>query len=318
MGKYSNSSARSFNTLKHSKRAERSKRKTQSKYLILLICVVVVLIVLALATFLIMAIAHSAPPSSQKSNGKTQEISYAEAAIPSEDLYKGDLLLVNTQHKYRFLEETTLVTAAEKITTSGCVKSGSIQGNAEAFAAFDAMMKKYVEIFDESDVWLTEAYRTEAEQAGHTLAPGYSDHHTGRLLTIKKKSGDELSSDNWIYENCYKYGFVVRYPAGKSAQTGVSDYTYAFRYVGVAHATYMQEHNLCMEEYVVLLQNAYASGDLLRIDGADGNSYAVYYLQNVQENTTVSLPENFSYTASGDNTGGYIITVNLGKTSSEE
>lgn len=317
MGKYSNSSSRSFNTLKHSKRVERSKRKKQSKYLILLICVVSILIVLAFAIFLVMAIAHSASPSSGKGNGKAQELSYTEATIPSEDLYKGDLLLVNAQHKYRFLEESSLVSAAA-VTTSGCVKSSSIKGNAEALAAFDAMMKKYVEVFDESDVWLTEAYRSEADQAGKQFAPGYSDHHTGRLLAIEKKSGGDLPSDNWIYQNCYKYGFVVRYPAGKSAQTGVSNYTNAFRYVGVAHATYMQEHNLCLEEYVVRLQNSYASGDLLRIDGADGNSYAVYYLQNVAENAAVSLPENFSYTASGDNTGGYIITVNLGKTASEE
>ena len=317
MGKYSNSSSRSFNTLKHSKRAERSQRKKNSKYLILLICVVVIAILLALAIFLIMAIAHSDSPKSSKNNGKTQEISYAEQTVSSEELYKGDLLLVNAQHKYRFSEESALVSASA-VTTTGCVKSISIKGNAEAFRAFDAMMEKYAEVFDTCDVWLTEAYRTEAEQAGKQFAPGYSDHQTGRLLTIEKKDGGDLPRDNWIYENCYKYGFIVRYPADKSAQTGVSNYSYAFRYVGVAHATYMYEHNLCMEEYVVLLQNDYASGDqLLRIDAADGNSYTVYYLRNVEENAAISLPANFSYTLSGDNTGGLIVTVNLGKTAND-
>ena len=319
MGKYANNSSRSFNTLKHSKRAERSKRKMQSRFLILLICVVVIAILLALSIFFIMAIAHSDSPKSPKAGDQTQEISYKEATVSSDDLYTGDLLLVNAQHKYRFLEEDALVPAST-VSTAGCVKSSAIKANAEALRAFDAMMKKYAEVFDTSDVWLTEAYRTEAEQKGKQFEPGYSDHHTGRLLTIEKKSGDGLPSDNWLYQNCYKYGFVVRYPAGKSAQTGVSNYDYAFRYVGVAHATYMQEHSLCLEEYVVLLQNNYASGeDLLHIDAADGNSYEVYYLRSLDGGgTTVSLPSNFSYTLSGDNTGSLIVTVNLGKTPEKE
>ena len=314
MGKYSNSS-RSFNTLKHSNRVERSKRKVQSKYLILSVCVVVIAILLALAVFLVMASAHSGSPA--KNNKNEQEISYTTQSVASEELYKGDLQLVNKQHKYRFLETSSLVPASS-LTTSGVASSGSILVNKDALAAFDSMMKKYVEINETSDVYLTEAYRTEADQVGKQFDPGYSDHHTGRLLTIKQKNGNALPSDHWLYQNCYKYGFVVRYPSGKSAYTGVSDYTYAFRYVGVAHATYMQEHNLCMEEYITLLQNNYASGDLLRVDAADGSSYTIYYLRAVEENATVSLPSGLPYTASGDNTGGYIVTVNLGKTATEE
>ena len=320
MGKYSGNSNRSFNTLKHSKRVERSNRKQNSKYLILGICIVIIAILLALAVFLVMAIAHSESPKSPKKDDKAQEISYKETTIASDALYTGDLLLVNGQHKYRFLEEGELVSASSVVTTPGCVKNSSIKANATALRAFNEMMQKYVEVetSGSSDVWLTEAYRTEAEQKGKQFEPGYSDHHTGRLLTIEKKDGSAPPADSWIYQNCYKYGFVVRYPADKSAQTGVSGYTYAFRYVGVAHATYMQKHNLCMEEYVVLLQNSYASGDLLRIDAADGNTYAVYCLRNVEANATISLPSNFPFTASGDNAGNYIVTVNLGKTPAEE
>ena len=181
-----------------------------------------------------------------------KEIAFKEATFASEDAGKGNLLLVNAQHKYSFFEGTSLVSASS-VSTPGCVQNSSILVNAEALAAYDSMMKKYVEVFGESDIWLVEAYRTEAEQANKQFAPGYSDHHTGRLLTIKQKNGSDLSADNWLYQNCYKYGFVVRYPETKSMQTGVSGYTYAFRYVGIPHATYMQEHSLCMEEYIVLL-----------------------------------------------------------------
>lgn len=59
-------------------------------------------------------------------------------------------------------------------------------------------------------------------------------------------------------DNAYKYGFVIRYPDGKESVTGVSDYNYAFRYVGYAHAYYMHENGLCLEEYISLLQKKYS------------------------------------------------------------
>lgn len=311
MGKYTGSS-RSFNTLKHSNRAERSKRKVQSKYLILSICAVGFAILLALTVYLVMAIAHRGTPP-LPDTGDENEIAFRETTLSNEEVSKGNLLLVNAQNKYLFLEGSSLVPASN-ITTPDCVKDGSLQVNSEALAAFDSMMKKYIDVFGESDVWLTEAYRTEAEQAGKQFAPGYSDHHTGRLLTIKQKNGSDIPVDNWLYQNCYKYGFVVRYPASKNAQTGVSGYTYAFRYVGVPHATYMFEHNLCMEEYIVLLQNEYSNGNLLRFTAADGNRYAVYSVKASDSgSTTLSTPAALSYTISGDNAGCFVVTANLGK-----
>ncbi|MBQ7173332.1 MAG: D-alanyl-D-alanine carboxypeptidase family protein [Clostridia bacterium] len=312
MGKYQGSS-RSFNTLKHSNRAERSKRRVQSKYLILSICAVIIAILLALMVFAVMAIAHKGSSKAPAETSGDKEIAFKEATFASEDAGKGNLLLVNAQHKYSFFEGTSLVSASS-VSTPGCVQNSSILVNAEALAAYDSMMKKYVEVFGESDIWLVEAYRTEAEQANKQFAPGYSDHHTGRLLTIKQKNGSDLSADNWLYQNCYKYGFVVRYPETKSMQTGVSGYTYAFRYVGIPHATYMQEHSLCMEEYIVLLQNNYSSGETLKFTAADGNRYAVYSVKAATSGaTTLSVPSALPYTISGDNAGSFVITVTLGK-----
>ena len=51
-----------------------------------------------------------------------------------------------------------------------------------------------------------------------------------------------------------EYGFVLRFPEGKSDSTGVNYEDWHFRYVGVESAKYMTESNLTLEEYVALLK----------------------------------------------------------------
>ena len=105
---------------------------------------------------------------------------------------------------------------------------------------------------------------------------------------------------------------MVRYPEGKESITGVSNYKHCFRYVGVAHATYMYQNNLCLEEYLDLLKNSYSSAATrLTISAADGFDYDVYYVAaSDSEVTTIDVPtSDFAYTVSGDNRGGFIVTV---------
>ena len=54
----------------------------------------------------------------------------------------------------------------------------------------------------------------------------------------------------WLQENSYKYGFIFRYPAGKSDITGVTEEVWHYRYVGVDAATEIYEQGLCLEEYL--------------------------------------------------------------------
>ena len=53
-----------------------------------------------------------------------------------------------------------------------------------------------------------------------------------------------------------QYGFVLRYPDGKSNITGVNFENWHFRYVGVENAQYMAKHQLVLEEYIQLLKKA--------------------------------------------------------------
>ena len=57
-----------------------------------------------------------------------------------------------------------------------------------------------------------------------------------------------------IQEIAPKYGFILRFPEGKSDSTGVDYEDWHFRYVGPESAKYITEHNLTLEEYIALLK----------------------------------------------------------------
>ena len=90
--------------------------------------------------------------------------------------------------------------------------------------------------------------------------PGASEHHLGLAVDIIADSYrilDEQQANTpeyqWLMKNCYKYGFIVRYPEGRSDITGFIYEPWHFRYVGVDAATYITEHNLSLEEFLDLI-----------------------------------------------------------------
>lgn len=90
---------------------------------------------------------------------------------------------------------------------------------------------------------------TEAvEQAEQWVAvPGYSEHQLGIAVDINGATYDLYF---WLQENSYKYGFIFRYPAGKTDITGTAEEVWHYRYVGVEVATEMYEQGVCLEEYL--------------------------------------------------------------------
>ena len=85
----------------------------------------------------------------------------------------------------------------------------------------------------------------------YSARPGYSEHQTG--LTADINSADESFEGTpeaiWLDKNCYKYGFIVRYPKGKDQYTGYEYEPWHLRYVGKEKAKKLYESGLSMEEY---------------------------------------------------------------------
>lgn len=111
-------------------------------------------------------------------------------------------------------------------------------------------------------------YNRKVEQVGEAKArtivayPGTSEHHTGLAADIADGHYELLTSElentglyRWMVEHCAEYGFIVRYPNGKSDVTGIIYEPWHFRYVGVEAATYIMENDLTLEEFLALYEN---------------------------------------------------------------
>lgn len=82
--------------------------------------------------------------------------------------------------------------------------------------------------------------------------PGYSEHQTGLAFDLNS-IGDSFANTKegiWVQNNCYKYGFIVRYPKGKESLTGYKYEPWHIRYVGIEVATDLYHKGLCLEEYL--------------------------------------------------------------------
>ena len=54
----------------------------------------------------------------------------------------------------------------------------------------------------------------------------------------------------WLIAHSWEYGFVLRYPNGKSDVTGIIYEPWHYRYVGKEAAREIHETGLCLEEYL--------------------------------------------------------------------
>jgi len=81
--------------------------------------------------------------------------------------------------------------------------------------------------------------------------PGHSEHQTG--LAFDLNTIDDpfayTKEGKWVENNCYKYGFIIRYPKGKEEKTGYQYEPWHIRYLGIDMATKVYNSGLCLEEY---------------------------------------------------------------------
>lgn len=86
----------------------------------------------------------------------------------------------------------------------------------------------------------------------YSARPGHSEHQTGLAFDINKANSSFAGSPeaNWLAANCYKYGFIIRYPEGKESITGYIYEPWHIRYLGVETATAVYNSGLCLEEYL--------------------------------------------------------------------
>ena len=87
----------------------------------------------------------------------------------------------------------------------------------------------------------------------YSARAGYSEHQTGLAFDLNSvdTSFANTNEGKWINENCYKYGYIIRYPKGKDDITGYIYEPWHLRYVGkeLAKKVYNNGNWLTLEEY---------------------------------------------------------------------
>lgn len=332
---------------KESVKPNNMNNKTKKNIIISVIAVLVVLNIIAFSSLRQKDI-PDAPASSDASfqnstNGTTNEIAEQVVkndtySIPSSDFVQGTLALVNSEHTYDFdytgevIKDDALVTVATKIKNKTFKAADyRVYLNSETVDMLNVMMADFYSYSKKNDVMINSAHRTyeqqksildsKIQQLGENQqiaqTPGNSEHHTGYAFdfAIYPDNGGGRTFTNeapytWIYENCHKYGFILRYPEGKSGITGIAPESWHFRYVGVPHSYYIYEKGKTLEEYLTDV-SIYTADIPLTVQISETESYSVFYVSKTDSaNVQFDIPKNTEYKISGDNVGGFVVWYN--------
>ena len=116
-----------------------------------------------------------------------------------------------------------------------------------AYRSYDYQKELYDKYASIDGVKIADTYSARA---------GFSEHQTGLVVDVDNiilryeqfESTDEFE---WMNKNSYKYGFILRYPDGKSNITGYDYEAWHYRYVGKKIAKYIHDNDITFDEYYI-------------------------------------------------------------------
>lgn len=102
-----------------------------------------------------------------------------------------------------------------------------------------------------------EGERPDDSGQDYVAPPGHSEHQTGLAIDIVGADGvcvlepcfAATAAGHWVADNASRFGFVVRYPAGKEEITGYAHEPWHLRFVGVDLATALTDAGETLDEH---------------------------------------------------------------------
>ena len=164
-------------------------------------------------------------------------------------------------------------------------------------------------------------YRDSLEENGaeftkkYVALPDCSEHQTGLAIDLGeggipldfiRPSFPDSGACGRFKRAAARYGFILRYPAGKESVTGIAHEPWHFRYVGYPHSRIMEEREMVLEEYLEYL--AKQAKDWL-VWETGGRFIEIRYITAEEPVTKVEIPDGCLYQISGDNRNGFVVTV---------
>ena len=120
------------------------------------------------------------------------------------------------------------------------------------------------EMYIENEMQNGYTYEQAVERANkYSARPEHSEHRTGLCVDFTTRGIYGVVDDafegteafEWLIQNSWKYGFVLRYPEDKTDITGYQYESWHYRFVGLEKASIMYQTGLCYEEYLATFEN---------------------------------------------------------------
>ena len=184
-----------------------------------------------------------------------------------------ELLLVNKNHKVpeRYVVELEEVEDGHQVDKriveflkqmlADARKEGLSPLICSSYRTNDKQQKLYNNKVREYERWGCSSEEAEELASYWVAIPGTGEHETGLAVDIVSmdyqildEKQEQTDVQKWLIENSYKYGFALRYPTDKKDITMINYEPWHYRYVGIDNATYMKEHDMCLEEYMEYLK----------------------------------------------------------------
>ena len=215
---------------------------------------------------------NSAESSSAVISQESEPVSSMEVSSVPEKIVDKDawyLVLVNATHK----TDETLAPDCEVLPSGASVdkriykkvmkminaaaEDGYVINVTSAYRDYQWQSDLYnAEVQQNLDMGMSES---EARDQARTVVaePGTSEHQTGLAIDVSTEGSTDLletyedtPEGKWLHKNCWKYGFILRYPKGKENITGIIYEPWHFRYVGEEAAKEITERGITLEEYL--------------------------------------------------------------------
>ena len=102
---------------------------------------------------------------------------------------------------------------------------------------------------------------SKAKADEYVARPGASEHQLGLAMDVGQKSKVNLTASfgstkggKWVRENCWRFGFILRYDEGWEDVTGYNFEPWHVRYVGLEAAAELHENPMPFETYLLGLR----------------------------------------------------------------
>lgn len=238
--------------------------------------------------------------------------------VKREEIYKGNLILVNRENEIREeIKEKDLNSFNKEYPDILLENNANIE-----------LQKALSHIKSENKIVPVSGYRSLKEQIDiyqtslkengekftkqYVAYPNCSEHQTGLAIDLGlNQENIDFIRPSFPYTGicqefrniATKYGFIERYTKNKENITKISSEEWHFRYVGYPHSEIMKQNHQCLEEYIKYLEKFEFGKSVLAY-----KNYEISYMKMDEDIKEVKVEDNEIITISGNNVDGIIIT----------